>query len=224
MDIVEAIKKRKSIRGFKPDPVEQGILREILETASRAPSAKNTQPWEFYVFSGEVLQRIRERNVANLHNAVAPEPEHVVFGWSSDSVYRDRQVALAKQLFRLMDIPREDKAKRAAWMENGFRYFDAPAAIVVVVDRSLTEAGPLIDVGIATQSICLAALTHGLGTCVEDQGVLYPKVLREELGIPDSKRIMIAIAIGYPDWDFPANAVESDREPVDDTTTWLGFE
>lgn len=67
MDLIEAIRKRKSIRKFKPDPVPQGVLREILEIASRAPSAMNTQPWEFVVIAGEVLERIRRANLEKLH-------------------------------------------------------------------------------------------------------------------------------------------------------------
>ncbi|MFA4911807.1 MAG: nitroreductase [Desulfobacteria bacterium] len=224
MDIVEAIKTRKSIRNFKPDPVPKETLREILEIASRAPSAMNTQPWEFIVLSGDVLENIRRGNVEKLNSGALPNPEHSVVGWPSDSVYRQRQVELAKQLFQLMDIQREDKKKRAEWMERGFRYFDAPAAIIALSDRSLSEAGPLMDVGAVMQNICLAALNYGLGTCIEDQGVMYPDVVRKFADISESKRIIIAIAIGYPNWDFPANRVESNREPLESITTWCGFE
>jgi nitroreductase len=128
------------------------------------------------------------------------------------------------QIFRLMDIPRKDKGKRARWMERGFRYFDAPAAIIISVDRSLAEGTPLLDIGAVMQTICLAALDYGLGTCIEDQGVMYPEVLKEFAGIPGSKRIMISIAIGYPDLDFPANKVESTRESIESITAWCGFE
>ena len=145
-------------------------------------------------------------------------------GWPNDSVFRERQVELAKQLFLLMEIQREDKKKRAQWMERGFRYFDAPAAIIIMTDRSLSETGPLLDIGAVMQNICIAALNYGLGTCIEDQGVMFPQVLRELVPIPESKRIIIAIAIGYPNWDFPANKVESTREPVENITTWYGFE
>jgi nitroreductase len=133
-------------------------------------------------------------------------------------------VALARQLFQSMGISKEDDEKKRQWMERGFRFFDAPAAIVIVIDRSMGERVPLLDIGAVMQSICLAALTRGLGTCIEDQGVMYPQVLRDLAGIPDSKRIIIAIAIGYPDWDFPANSVETAREPLDAITTWCGFE
>ena len=224
MDVIEAVKKRKSIRGYKPDPVSKQILEQLLELAVRAPSAMNTQPWEFTVLTGDVLDNVRRSNVDLLRSGAPPNPEHVVTAWPKESIYRERQVDLAKQLFRLMDIPREDKEKRAKWLERGFRYFDAPAAIILSTDRCLSESGPLLDIGAAIQTICLAALHYGLGTCVEDQGTMYPEVLRKYGHIPESKRIIAAIAIGYPDWDFPANKVESTREPVKNVSTWLGFD
>lgn len=224
MDVIEAVEKRKSIRGYKPNPVPKHILEQILELASRAPSAMNTQPWEFTVVTGEVLKNIRQSNIDLLNAGVPPNPEHVVTSWPKESIYRQRQVDLAKQLFQLMDIPREDKEKRAKWMERGFRYFDAPAAIIISVDRCLSESGPLLDIGAAIQIICLTALHFGLGTCIEDQGIAYPEVLRKYAHIPQSKRIIAAIAIGYPDWDFPANKVETAREPIKNVATWLGFD
>jgi len=224
MEVLEAIKTRKSIRGFKPEPVSRQVLEEILETACRAPSAMNSQPWEFCVLSGETLDAVRQRNLACIRSGMSPDPDHWILRWSRDSVYRQRQVELAKQLFELMGIQREDTAKRTEWMERGFRYFDAPASIIVMVDKHLTEAGPLLDIGGVIQNICLAALAYGLGTCIEDQGTMYPRILRELAGIPESKRILIAIAIGYPDWSFPGNAVKTQREPARNLTTWVGFE
>lgn len=224
MDVLEALRTRKSIRGFKPDPLSRGILGEILELAARAPSALNSQPWEFFVLAGEVLEKVKRGNVEKFSSGGIPNPEQVHMGWPRDSVYRQRQVALAKQLFMLMDIGREDKEKMAQWTERGFRFFDAPAAVIVVIDRSIGERSPLLDVGAVTQSLCLAAMSHGLGTCIEDQGVMYPDVLREHAGIPESKKIITSIAVGYPDWQFPANEVQSAREPLEGFTTWRGFE
>ncbi len=224
MDVLEAIRKRKSIRGFKPTPVSRDILTEVLEAACRAPSPMNSQPWEFFVVTGGPLETLKEKNIESLRSGVPIEPELLVVGWPRESVYRQRQVELAKQLYGLMDIKREDKEKREWWWEKGFRFFDAPAVIFLVADRSLSESGPVLDVGAAMQTLCLAALHHGLGTCIEDQGVQFPGVLREVMGIPDSKRIMMAVAVGYPDWEFPANRIETTREPVSNITTWLGFE
>lgn len=225
MDILEAIKARKSIRKFKSDLIPKKTLKEILEIASRAPSAENTQPWEYYVIGGEVLDNIRKGNLEKLRSFQVPSEEmaHIGVPKPKGSVFRDRQIEIAKQLFKLMDIPREDKEKRAAWMENGFRYFDAPAAIIIVADKMLPIQGAYLDCGSAMQNICLAALKFGLHTCIENQGIMYADVVRKYTNIPDNKRLMAAIAIGYADWDFPANHVKSVREPIDDVVTWCGI-
>ena len=224
MDFIEAVEQRTSIRSFRPDPVPREVLERILQLATRAPSAMNTQPWEFTVLTGDVLEKVRRDNVERIKTGASPSPEHVVVDWPRESIYRQRQVDLAKQLFQAMGIEREDKDERAQWMERGFRYFDAPAAIIVCTDRALSESGPLLDIGAAIQTLCLAAVRFGLGTCIEDQGVMYPDVLRQHARIPDSKRIIMAVAIGYPDSDFPANRVRAAREPLDSLTTWLGFD
>jgi nitroreductase len=224
MDIIEAISQRKSIRGFKSDPVSKEILVKILAAACRAPSAVNTQPWEFIVLTGDALDQVRKAFVDKAKRKEPINYEHdISINWPNDSVYRQRQVDLAKELFRLMDIRREDQEKRAAWYERGFRFFDAPAGILILTDRSLSDVGPLLDLGAAMQTLCLAALNFGLGTCIEGQGVVYPDVLRKIAQIPENKKIIVAIAIGYPDWDFPANAIETSRESLDNNTRWIGF-
>lgn len=223
MDIADAVRTRKSIRGFKPNPVSREVISEILTAATRCPSAVNTQPWEFTVITGDVLDNIRHENVEKLsspaHKASNPDLPREEYGGD----YRQRQVALAIQLFKLMDIAREDKDKRAEWFQRGFRYFDAPAAIILSMDESIAGTWAWFDIGSVCQTICLVALKYGLGTCIESQGVMFPEVLRQYAGIPEGKRIVMSIAIGYPDWDFPANAVNSEREDIEALTTWCGF-
>jgi nitroreductase len=221
MDISEAVKSRRSIRAFTDKPVDKEILREILKAAVRAPSAVNTQPWELTVVSGEVLEDIRRGNVAMLNSGA-----QIGVVASSDvyqGVYRQRQVDLAAELFRVMGIAREDKVRRARWRERGFRLFDAPAAIIISVDNSLDGTWSLFDLGCLSQTICLMALKYGLGSCIEAQGVMYPEVIREYTGIPENKKIVIGIAIGYPDTSFPANSLITSREDVDSITSWHGF-
>lgn len=184
----------------------------------------NTQPWEFTVVAGDVLSAVKRAIMEKLNAGETPHSEHSVVGWPKKSVYRQRQVELAKQIFELMDIQREDADKRQQWLERGFRFFNAPAAIIVCVDRMLAEGSPIFDIGAVTQNICLAALHYNLGTCIEDQGVMYPEALRRHCDIPANKQIVIAIAIGYPNWDFPANRIETTRESVDTVTSWVGFD
>ncbi len=223
MNVVEAIKTRKSIRDFKPDPVSKKTLKEILKIACRTPSASNAQPWQFTVIAGDVLENIRMATIEKLQAGHPFSPEWEVDEWPPGSVYRRRQVEIAKQLFKLMNIPREDQQKRVAWIERGFRYFNAPAVIIITSDRSLPETRPLLDIGGVMQTICLAALAFGLGTCIQNQGVMYPDILRKFVQIPASQRIIVAIAMGYPNWNFAANQVASTREAVENITTWCGF-
>jgi len=222
MEIIEAIQTRKSIRDFKPDSVPRPLLEKILETAVRAPSGVNKQPWEFAVLGGKVLDEIRERNIALFQSGKSGSSFGQ--GIDRDSVYRKRQVDLAMELFRLMNIPRADKQKRAEWTARGFRYFNAPAAIILLTDKSLPLERVLLDIGAVMQTICLVALAHGLGTCIEGQGVTYPEVLREIGKIPDEKQIVTAIAIGYPNWSFPANSITTPRESINNISIWQGFD
>jgi len=223
MNILKAIKTRKSIRDFKHDPVSKEILTKILDAACRAPSAENTQPWEFTVIAGDVLEEVKKANIAKLTSGIYPNPKYTAVRLPRDSIYWQRKVNIAKQLFKLMDIARDDKEKRARWMELGFKYFNAPAVVILLMDRMLPDTRPMLDIGAVMQNICLAALEFDLGTCIENQGVMYPDVLREFAAIPSSRQIITSIAIGYPNWDFPANTVKSIREPIEKITTWLGF-
>ena len=219
MDVIEAIKQRKSIRGYKPEAVPKEVLEEILRVATRAPSGMNTQPWEITVIAGEVMEQIKMGNLVKFGAGERPQRE-VVRG-QYEGIFRERQVALAVQLFQLMGIAREDRQKRVDWMQRGFRFFDAPAAIILSMDKSVGPGGQF-DIGALCQTIALAALNHGLGTCIMDQGVMYQDVTRKFTGIPEDKSIVICMTIGYPDWDFPANRINSDREPVESITNWLG--
>lgn len=222
MDVLEAIRSRKSIRGYKPDPVPEEILREIIGIATRSPSGVNTQPWEITITTGEVLDNIRRGNVEKM--VLGVEQHWDVPLASFEGKYKQRQVEVAIQLYALLGIAREDKEKRDEWVKKCARYFDAPAAIFLYSDRSVQEASSQFDIGAITQTICLAALNYGLGTCIEGIGVWYPDVVKKFAKIPQTKRLVISIAIGYPDWDFPANQLESKREALENVVTWCGFD
>lgn len=212
---------RRSIRGYKPEPVPKVLIREIIEIAMRAPSSVNTQPWNFYVISGAPLDCIRAGNV---ESAMAAPSSGVHNAYSG--VHRERQVEIAKQLFGAMGIEREDKEKRQGWVLRGFRQFDAPVSIVVTYDVSIGGGGKVasFDCGGVTNALVNAAWSRGLGCVVNGQGVLHPAVLREHGMILEGQAIMVCIAMGYPDDSFPANAVVSKRKSVDEAVVFVGFE
>jgi len=222
MNVIEALKTRRSIRGYKPDPVPRQTIEKIIDAAIRSPSGMNTQPWEFHVITGRVLSDVTEENTRLFSSGTIPTTD--MLSKPFEGIYRERQVALAKEIFRLMDISREDKEKRNIWMQRGFRYFDAPVAIIICSDREMKEHLDMLGIGALCQSICLAALEYGLGSCIADQGIMYPEVWHKLAGIPESKRIIAGICLGYPDWDFPANKLVSGREPLEKITTWTGWD
>ena len=219
MDVMEAIRSRRSIRGFKKDPVPREAIQKILETAVRSPSGMNTQPWEFVVATGSVLDQIREENTRLFNEGAIPTNDMTPRPF--EGAYRQRQVELAKELFKLMGIAREDKEARHKWMLRGFRFFEAPCEIVVCADKTMDRHIDMLGIGAVCQSICLAALEFGLGTCIADQGIMYDQAWRKLAGITDSKRLVAGITVGYPDPEFPANRLVSPREPVDSLITWL---
>jgi len=158
-----------------------------------------------------------------LRSGDSGKPDLVLPSMPREGVYRQRQVELAKQLFTLMNIPRDDREKRLAWTSLGFRFFDAPAAIILMCDQALPEVSTLLDIGALMQTISLVALNYGLGTCIADQGIQYPDVIRRQVNVPESKTMIISVSIGYPDWDFPANKIETQREAVENLSAWHGF-
>ena len=128
MELKQAILTRRSVRGFLDRPVSKEIIEDILRTATRAVSANNTQPWEFAVMTGDVMKKVAADNMARFERGEAEDFPDIPF----EGVYRERQVDVAKQLFGAMDIERGDKEKRHWWMGRGFRFFDAPAAIILM--------------------------------------------------------------------------------------------
>lgn len=224
MQLDQAMRERRSIRGFQDKPVPRALLEEIIALATRAPSSMNTQPWHLHVLTGEPLEKVRAGNSTRMLEGVPPVREIVDHG-AYEGPHRDRQVEIAKQLFAAMGIAREDKDMRQDWVMRGFRQFDAPVSIVVTFDKSL--AGGTIahfDLGAVTYGLVLAAWSRGLGAVINGQGIMQSPVVREHARIPDDQVILTCVALGWPNEEFPANAVVSNRRPVEDVARFVGFD
>ena len=224
MNYDDVVLGRRSIRGFKREPVPKDVIREIVELAMRAPSSLNTQPWNFYIVTGAPLDRIRagntERNLAGV-----PDSREFRTQGAYEGAHRERQIEIAKQLFAVMGIDRHDAEKRKEWVLRGFRQFDAPVSVVVTYDRSV-HGGDIapFDCGAVTNALVNAAWSRGLGCVINSQGIMQSPVVREHANIPDDQVIMICVAMGYPDDAFPANAVVSRRKSVDEAVVFVGFD
>ena len=219
----ELVRDRRSIRGYKADPVPKELIRELVHVASGAPSSMNTQPWHFHVVTGEPLEAIRRENT-ELMMAGAPLRREIRLHRKYEGVHRDRQVDVAYQLFDAMGI-RDDREMRQDWMMRGFRQFDAPVSIVVTIDRSLEESTvAYLDVGAAVHALVLAAWARGLGTVINGQGISQSPVVRAHSNIPEDQLIVTCVAMGWPDESFAANEVRSTRVSVDNVVSFVGFD
>ena len=215
---------RRSIRGYLQKPVPKALIEEILTLAMRAPSSMNTQPWNFTVITGAELDKIRagntERNLAGV-----PHSREFRIGKAFEGQHRQRQGDVAKQLFAAMGIAREDTEARQDWVLRGFRQFDAPVCIIITYDRELADSDDTaFDCGAVTTALVNAAWSRGLGAVINSQGIMQSPVVREHAGIADDQVIMKAVAMGWPDDSFPANAVVSHRKSVADAARFVGFD
>ncbi len=221
MELSEAIKKRQSIRAFKPDPVPLDILKKIIGQALWAPSWANTQPWEFIVVTGPKLKEIQQgfldRGELEAKSEVARP-----YGFPEPYISRTRGLMSKERGFM---TEAEFKRRRT---EN-FNHYGAPACIYLLIGKSFVyqakgvNVWPLYDCGAVVQNIMLLATSHGLGTVAQAQAVVYPDIIRKVLPVPEDRLLALGIAIGYPDWEKTRNKLRSDREPLEKVAVFYGF-
>jgi nitroreductase len=60
VDVDEAIRTRRTLKAFTPDPVDEAVVRELLELAVLAPNHHETEPWRFWVVGRETIARLSE--------------------------------------------------------------------------------------------------------------------------------------------------------------------
>jgi nitroreductase len=227
MDVIEAIRTRRSIRVFKPDPVPKKVLQELLDVSRWAPSGGNVQPWHFEVLTGKLLAKVTARLVEKAKtwdgkDYIDTKPDLPRTGPYSKLLMPRRQSLKALQdAIYFPPGTKNLETKKLEHREHMLRFFDAPIAIIVCADDRGSSA--IVSIGAVTQNICLAALTYGLGTCVMGIPVLWPEIFRELLNIPEDRAIVTSIAIGYPDLRAPINTFPRPREPLDDLVEWHGL-
>lgn len=214
MDFSDVVKSRRSVRAFLPDPVPRDLIADIIETARWAPSWGNTQPWEIVTADGEKASVLAERFVEEATKGAAPRPD-IDMPIKFEDPYLARYMALGRTLFEALGIERTDKEARNQHYLNMYRFFGAPACIYLTIDDRLNVPYSCLDIGSVGTTICYAACDRGLGTIYLAASMHYPDIVREVLEIPDTKKVVIGIAVGYPHPHAAASVFRSEREPVD---------
>jgi len=216
MDAESAIRSRRSIRKFRPDPVPRDLIRQVLDTARWSPSWANTQCWGVIVVDGPAVDKIRKefRRLA----------EHGLPGVPDFAMPRQWPPALQARsggLVKALSAAR-DASRLPTPTATMLDFFGAPCLLLVTVDKDLVPDYACFDAGLFVQSLCLAAHAQGLGTCIMARAVRYPEVLREMLPGAAGRKFVIGLALGYPDPDSPLNAFERPRAPLDEIASFVG--
>ncbi len=220
-DVFEALASRRAVRAFLPTPVERGTVERILELAGRAPSGSNIQQWKVWVVAGETKRRLSAKIMA-AHEADDPEyaEEYDYYPRQWSEPYLTRRRALGKALYGLVGVAKGDVAAAKRQQGRNYIFFGAPVGMFITIDRQL-PVGSWFDSGTFLHSILLAARGFGLHTCPQQAFTKYNRLIRAELGIPDSEMIACGLALGHIDPDAPENRLVSEREPVSSFATFL---
>ena len=216
MDVTDAVNRRKSVRSFLPEPVDDTVIGRLLITAARAPSGGNVQPWRIYVVNGESMTRFRQ-----FMSGRPPEQSaYPIYPTGLTEPYRSSRYKVGEDLYGLIGIPREDKPARLAQMAKNFDFFGAPCAIFCFVEEQMDKP-QWSDLGMFLQTFMLLAQEAGLDTCPQEAWAAYGQSVADFVGAPPEQGIFCAVALGTADWDHPINALETDREPLDVFAKWV---
>jgi nitroreductase len=210
MNVSEAVVARKSIRQFLDTPVDDRLIVDLLEKASRAPSGGNVQPWRIYVIGSGAMDRFLDF----LGSRPPEKPGYDIYPANLWEPYRTNRFALGEQMYELLGIPREDKPARLARMAENFRFFGAPAAFFCFIDKGM---GPpqWSDLGMFLQTFMLLATEAGLATCPQEAWASWSEAVAEFVAAPDDEMLFCGMAIGHGDPDAEVNTLVSERMPFE---------
>jgi nitroreductase len=220
MNVLDALNGRYTVRAFKADPIDKDTLHKILESALRAPSWANTQPWEIVVAGGEVLNRLRKAYMENLKNCVPRNPDlPVPKQWPP--ALQKRMEELKGERLATLERECKDPTMIEELSQLNYQFFNAPVVLYLCMDRTLTPWS-IFDLGLFAQSLMLAAQHYGIGSSPAVTLAAHPDLIRAELKIPEDLLIIIGIALGYADTPHPQNKFRSPRRTVQDAVTFKG--
>lgn len=218
-----AMATRQSVRAFLPAPVPRKTVEEILQLSARAPSGTNTQPWKATVLTGAARQRLSDAILA-VYNDPEERKQHTEeyayypTQWVDPYLARRRKIGW--DLYGLLGIGREDKARMHAQHGRNYTFFDAPVGIIFTIDR-IMEQGSWLDLGMFLQNVMIAARARGLDTCPQAAFTQFHRVIARELQLADTEMVVCGMSLGYADMSKIENTLATEREPVSGFTRFI---
>lgn len=218
-----AMATRQSLRAFLPTPVPRATIEEILAVASRAPSGTNTQPWKVTVLTGAAKERLsaailQAYDDPALRKEQTEEYAYYPTQWVEPYLARRRKIGW--DLYALLGIGREDKAKMHAQHGRNYRFFDAPVGFIFTIDR-IMEQGSWLDYGMFLQAVMLAARARGLDTCPQAAFLRFHRIILEHLGAAPAEQLVCGMSLGHADPSAVENTLVTERAPVAEFTRFL---
>ena len=177
MPLGEAVFSQRAIRRFRPEPIPDSVLQDLLEAAIRAPNGGNFQPWHFLV--------IRD---PELRAQFAP-------------LYREAWWAKRRDegINGPEDIPPGKNTRRSA-MRLAEQIGQAP--VIVLLCATGRGAASMASVIPAAQNLLLAARALGIGGTITTLHLQVEERVHRLLGIPDSAQVVYCLPLGYPRGSF----------------------
>lgn len=218
MELLAGIETRRSIRGFKSTPIPEEILNRILKAAGNSPSYTNTQPWEVAVVSGRKKDEL-SKILYQLASSKAPTNPDLPMpkDWPPELEQRSREHG-ARRL-KALGVEREDEEQREELRLMNYEFYGAPCAIFLFMDGTL---GPwsIFDMGLFAQNLILTARSFGLESCLQASVTNYTEAIKKFLGVPETKKLIIGISIGYPDTEAKLNTYRSIKQSPEEFVRW----
>jgi len=222
MNVKEAFVSRRSVRRFLPDSVSKEKIENILEGAAFAPSGHNIQPWHVYVVQGQkklsitqsIIDAIKDGSSKNMKT----EFDYYPTEWFEPFVSRRRAVGF--ELYKLLEIGRDDFEARDKQMQENFHFFGAPVGMFITMDKRLAT-GTFMDVGMFIQSILVGARGEGLHSCGQVAFTKFHTLIAEQLEFKENEMLVCGVSIGYEDASAPENALRVEKLQYSDFTTFL---
>lgn len=220
MNVSEAVRERRSVRGFLDKEVSMEVLKDLALTSARAATGGNIQPWHIDIVTGAKMDELKAIMRGKLERRETEKPGYDIYPREMTDATKKRTFQIGEIMYGHLGIPREDKAARAQWFARNFQFFGAPAAFFVTVDRRM---GPpqWADLGMYLQNLMLLAVEKGLATCPQECWAVYPNTVENFLGTPPERMLFCGVAIGFEDAEEPANRVRSPRAPEEEWLTVL---
>lgn len=175
MTVFEAIGRRRAVRAYRPEAVDEATVRELLKEAVKAPTAMHAEPWAFAV----IQDRAQLKKLSDLAK---------------------RTFASERAGAAVAHPPAASDARAASILaQPDFNIFYDASTLIVICARPL---GSFVaaDCWLAAENLMLAACAMGLGTCCIGFAVqtLNRPEVKAELGIPADVVAVAPIIVGLP--------------------------